>query len=855
MELESNSDNTHLFTYENGLTLIVREDHSAPVASVQAWCAAGSITEGEHLGSGKSHILEHMLFKGTERRPTAALATEIQSLGGYTNAYTTFDRTVYFIDLPAKNWTGALDILVDSMFNSTLPEDEYEKEMEVVRREFAMGFDDPQRTLQKLLFAHAFTLHPYKYPVIGYLDLFNQLSRDDVYAYYRKKYIPNNLTFIVVGDVDADEVYAELGKLAGDRPRQFHPDPHLPKEPPQLGRRFVERPFSTDTRQLAFAFHTPGITDPDIYALDILAILAGQGNSSRLHQALVEGSGNFRSIGTYSYTPQSSGLWGGRAVLQAGSDLSTDEAVDAVLAVLDDFRTGRVTPSELEKARHRTLASFVRERQTMAGQAASLGMSWFVTRDLDFDQTYIQGIEAVQASDIQRVARTFLIPEKMTVAVLNPRDQESPEAAAEADTSPATQSPDIEVAHLGDSIPVVLVQDPKVPLVTVRATFRGGLLAETPDNHGISQLLAKMLEQGTKTRDHDELAEAIESVGGQLMIEAGNNSFSVGVQVLKSDLDLGLDILQDVLFHPRLDPADLEDEVQKQLTDLALQKDNPMSLASSHLKTRLFGSHPYSLNSLGSAESLKSMTVDRLREFHETMLDGEQTVISVAGDFDANSIQQHLSRLFPVRRFDGEGLRKHVDSDFQATGATYFVPTDKVQAIVQMGFPGVSASSADRVAMDLLDESLSDLSSRLFIRIRDEQSLAYFVGTGQLLGVDPGAFIFYAGTRPDASEKVREEFLQEIKLLTTEGLSEEEFVRAKASLQGKRLIRNQTAATRAHKAALNVLYGLGADYEDVFDRTLEQLTREDVLAVAQKYLGQGNFSCIIVQPENPEESS
>ena len=191
----------------DGLTLIVQEDRSAPVASVQAWCGTGSIYEDEKLGAGLSHILEHMLFKGTKTQSSNAIAQKIQDVGGYINAYTSFDRTVFWIDVPKDGVQSALAILSDAMMNSTLPPEEYTKEQEVIRREFAMGFDDPDRQAGLLLFATAYQRHPYRLPVIGEMEIYNQLTQEQVMQYYKSRYVPNNLTFIVVGDVDAEKIH------------------------------------------------------------------------------------------------------------------------------------------------------------------------------------------------------------------------------------------------------------------------------------------------------------------------------------------------------------------------------------------------------------------------------------------------------------------------------------------------------------------------------------------------------------------------------------------------------------------------------------------------------------------------
>src|SRR5205807_1449702 len=259
----------------NGLTIIVQEDRSAPVASVQAWCATGSIYEDQHLGAGLSHILEHMLFKGTKTRSTNEIAQKIQGVGGYINAYTSFDRTVFWIDVPKDGVSTALDILADAMVNSTLPPEEYQKEQEVIRREFAMGMDDPDRMTGLLLFATAYQRHPYRFPVIGELEIYNQLTQEQVMQYYKTRYVPNNLTFIVVGDVDAEKVRQQLADLFKPYSEKSLKPLFIPTEPPQLGRREVHQEFATELTHLSLAWHIPEVTNPDVPALDLFSTMLG----------------------------------------------------------------------------------------------------------------------------------------------------------------------------------------------------------------------------------------------------------------------------------------------------------------------------------------------------------------------------------------------------------------------------------------------------------------------------------------------------------------------------------------------------------------------------------------------------
>ena len=218
-------------TLPNGLEIIVQEDHSAPVVSVQIWVQTGSIHEGKAMGAGISHMLEHMLFKGTTTLSACEFAQRVQDQGGYINAYTSFDRTVYWIDIPAKGADVALDLLADAALHSTLPPEEFLKEQEVIRREFAMGNDDPDRVSSTALFANAFREHPYRYPIIGHLDVFNTITRDDVMAYYKARYVPNNMFFVVTGDVEAAAVHRRLESLFAATPRAPLPPVFLPEEP------------------------------------------------------------------------------------------------------------------------------------------------------------------------------------------------------------------------------------------------------------------------------------------------------------------------------------------------------------------------------------------------------------------------------------------------------------------------------------------------------------------------------------------------------------------------------------------------------------------------------------------------
>src|SRR6202012_4710230 len=235
--------------------IIVREDHSAPVVSAQAWCAAGSIHEDRWLGAGLSHILEHMLFKGTTTRPGSRIDQEVQEAGGYMNAYTSFDRTVYHIDVPNTGAHTAIDILCDIMQNAALPPDELAKEMDVIRREMDMGQDDPGRRASRRLFEVAYTRSPYRFTIIGYPDIFNELKPDDIHNYYREKYAPNNCFYVVAGDVKNDDVVAQIKEAYAKTRSRPMPPVVLPAEPKQTAARDIIEEAPIELGHFHFAWH------------------------------------------------------------------------------------------------------------------------------------------------------------------------------------------------------------------------------------------------------------------------------------------------------------------------------------------------------------------------------------------------------------------------------------------------------------------------------------------------------------------------------------------------------------------------------------------------------------------------
>ncbi len=816
-----------VFHYDNGLTLIVDEDRSAPVASVQAWCGTGSIHEGDRLGAGLSHILEHMLFKGTDTRPPGEIARQVQNLGGYINAYTSFDRTVYWIDLPSRGAMEAVRILADVMQNATLPEAEYAKEQEVIRREFAMGFDDPNRQSSQLMLDTVFSTSPFRHPVIGYLDVYNSLTRDDVLRYYKSRYVPNNITFVVTGDVDAEAIHKELGTLFSKAPRQALEPVYVAAEPPQLGRREAHREFPTELSRLNLAWRIPGVTHADTPALDILGEILGSGSSSRLNREIRERKELAHSATAGMFSLQSEGIF----VIQAVTDPDKREATQReALEILEGIKTNGITAGELDRARRSILASQIQGLATARGKASDLGSNWMLTRNLDFTGHYLDQIARVTPEDVRRVANTYLPETGLNITSLNP-----PGPASEVPEAKAPEAQPIQKFTLSNGLRLLVREDPRLPLVSMTAVFRGGLLAESRETNGLTRLFSSTLLKGTKTRSAEDIADTIEGVGGGIGSDSGNNSFQVGVEVLKPDLALAVDLLADVLLHPTFPEREVELERRTQLAGIKADEEQVTSVARNLVRQNLFGEHPYSLRNLGSPDAVATIPASKLREFHKRFVCAKNGVISVFGDVKAAETVRLFEKAFAAMP-SGELAFSNVSAAPSPKDVPpAFAHLDKQQAVLMIGYQGASVADPDRIVLELIGEASNDLGSRFFNRIREKMGLAYFVGAGQFSGLAPGAFLFYLGTDPQKIDPVTAEMRHEIRDLATGGLTAEELERARAKMLGSEAIRNQSNAAFGAACAVDELMGLGHDHHLKRASLIEAVTLDDTRRVARRF--------------------
>lgn len=831
----------------NGLTLLVKEDAFAPVASVQVWVKTGSIHEATWLGSGVSHYLEHMLFKGTDRRAGRDISTEVQAHGGYINAYTTFDRTVYYIDLPAEHVNVALDILSDAVLHSKLPADEVRKERDVILREIDMGRDDPDHRLSESLFETAFRSHPFRYPIIGHKDVFSSLSREDLVAYYKSRYVPNNLVVVVVGAVQTSSVVEEVNRLFGSVARQRLAPVSIQSEPMQLGPRSLHRFEDVEVSRAGLAWPIPGITHPDVPLLDLLATLLGGGDSSVLWQAIREKARLVHTIDAHSWTPGESGLF---YVSFTSDGEKREKAMAEIQREIEKYGRTGFSPAELKKALRQIIVGEINSRKTISGQAARLGAAEVVVGDLEHTRTYFEALKAATNPELKRVIKTYLIPGRLTAVSLNParikNKDESPSAP------PTSSDVEFEEVRLPNGARIVLQQDSRLPNVHVRLLCAGGPLYEDPAKRGATALLATLLTKDTRTRSAAQVAEYIESVGGSFYPFSGNNSFGLAAEVLPTDLERALTLLQEAIYTPAFKNKTVQLEREAQVAELQQDADDVVVFGRKLLRRKFFGTYPFALDAAGEPESVGGLQPSDVAALWKRSLLGERVVLAIAGDFDRKAVLPQLKTL--LSRLPKKGERAPVFTfDKPAEVGDFEEIQPREQAVVYQAFPSPGLLHPDFYVSEVADELFSGMSSRLFERVREDKGLAYFVRSGRVTGLDTAMFVFFAGTSPQHYREVLAEIDAEIARVQAGEVSADELQRCQVRLKAARRMGLQTNSSRAMQAGLNALYGLPVNDWKNYDFYINQVTLPRLQTFARTYFKRDLRTQLVVRPSTTSD--
>lgn len=810
-------------TLPNGLTLILDPDPEAPVVSAQLWVETGSMHEDRFLGAGISHFLEHMVFKGTRDFNADELASSVQAAGGHWNAYTGFDRTVYFIDGPSPSLPVFLKCLTGLVFFPLIPESEFEKEKDVIRREIDMGLDNPDHLASQLLFSTAFRLDPRRHPVIGHRHLFDATRHGDLLDYHKARYTTDRCFMVISGDFHTDDVRAMVAGLTADCQPGCGREPLVAADPPQIASRRARDTFAIPSSRISLSWKMPALEHPETPAFDVLAAILGRGRSSRLHRTLRERRGLALEISSFSWTgPGREGLF---SISAEADPEKRDFLIDAIHHELAALRDAALE-DDLARAKRQIAASQFQTLTTASGRASDLASNWHEARNLDFTRHHLAAIQMVTVEDVRRAA-AWLEDARLSLTILDPLESAAPARAGKI----RRQREEITVHTLPNGLKIGLIPDHRVPLVRLQAAVRAGLPSETSATSGVSQLLAATLPKGTAKRSADEIAITLESLGASINAGVGNNALLIHAGGLGPDIATLIEVFADVIMCPIFPDEAIQRERASQRAALEEAVQDPLHTGFRMLRQSVFGAAGYGLESLGTLESLDSLDRSALITHHARHFNAANITVAVAGDFDRSAVLDLFGGFFGALP---AGTPWSAPSTPVASGVECRTSLPKKQAVLAIGFPGASVSGDDRHALAMIQEYAADMAGPLFTRIREELGLAYQVGATQFLGYDTGLFTFYLATSAEQEDIACREMLSEIGKIAALGIPDDAFERVRSTVLSGLALQQQSLSGTARHVSLDLLFGHPADQHRRLAAIYQALTPAQVREVAAR---------------------
>ena len=834
-----------------GLTVLVQENHAAPVATVRCYVKnTGSAFEGKFLGMGLSHMLEHLVALGsTSKRSEEESQRLLDTMGGQTNAFTTTDLTAFYIDAPAKHADLAIELIADSMQNSIIPEKEYLREMGVVQRELEMGEADRGRMLHQATKELLFQEHPIRHPTIGYIAVVQQVTRDEVMAFYKDRYVPQNLVFLVVGDVDTQHVLDEVLRSFQSFQRTTERGATLAAEPDQASPREATLEMEGPTTNFAIAWPTVELQHPDLYALDVASYLLTNGDSSRLGARLKIDQPLATAVSSSSYTPGFVKGWF-EITVECEPD-KLDLCRQIIQEEVQRLKEDLIPTEELDKVKRQKAAEHVFGQQRVQEQADSLAMSFISTGDPHFDDRYVEGIQSVTPEQVRAVAVRYFVPHRTNRVTIDPLGtrRTTAEKSREFEETPIIRR------QLSNGLTVLLKRHNVTPVVTIQAFVKAGILVESNDKSGLASVTCELMSRGTEKYTGREIAEYFDSIGGTFSVTSQRNTSFLQCLVLTNDWEKSLDYVHQVLFKPKFAAGDFEKVKELQLAQIAARQANPQAEIMDFWASKLPSDSPYTRTVQGKAETVASLTVAECREFHQRFFVPNNMVLAVFGDIDPDKAIELLeASLGAEPKADTFEFPTFPRVHGNVMGVSAHLKNQKTNtAMVVIGFPTTSIEDTEsRANLEVLNAILTGgggIGGRLFTELRGER-LVYYVYGQEITGPAPGFFFFMAQTRPDTMSEVIKRIQTNLSRIAKEGMPAEEFELVKQKLMAAHAMQNVTPQSQAFQAAVDELLGLGYDYDRSYDDRVAKVKVADVQAVVQKY-----FQRAIIATSSPEEPS
>jgi len=851
------------YVLDNGLTLLVHEDHKAPIATVNIWYHVGSKNEHEGI-TGFAHLFEHLMFNGSENYQGEWFLPMEKAGGTDLNGTTWFDRTNYFQTVPVPALDMVLWMESDRMghFVGAITQEGLDEQRSVVQNEKRQGDNRPYGKAGYIQLEGMFPEgHPYRWSTIGSMEDLNAATLEDVTHWFETYYGASNAVLVVAGDVNPDEIFERVKYYFGD----IAPGPALNKPERWIAKRTEssrDRMYDEVAQaRISKSWNTPSFGEEDAVYLEIASeILAGSKNSL-LYKRLVYEDQIASSVSAMQLPLEIAGIFEVEAYAKPGVPLSQIET--AINEEMAEFLRRGPTRDQLERVKTSYFASLIRGLEKVGGfrgKAQLLATYETYVGDASLYKRDLEIFENATANNVRDAARRWLSSGDHNLEVIPRAKYQVAEEGADRSQlpgpgeAPELDFPEIQDYQLENGIRVLQVQRGDLPVVSVSLQFDAGYSADPQDQLGAAGLMSAMLDEGTENYDALEFAARAEELGAVISSGSSLDNSSIGLSALSVNLEDSLELLKEAILNPSFDESELERVRSNWLDQIAREKTEPYSLALRNLPPLLYGdNHPYGIPFTGSGteESISALTADQLRAFHRTWIRPDNAQIVVVGNLSREEIEPLLNNEFGD--WDAPDIERPAKELF---------PVDPVEetVIYLMDKPGSPQSlvigghllppnqDEDREELDMAVRILGgNFNARLNMNLREDKGWAYGARASATSAVGQRPLIYYAPVQIDRTVDSLRELIRETNAYIGETPANiEELTRSKDGILRSLPGRYETNGSVAGTLQDILMYDRPLDYVDRYQNELESMTLEDVQQAANAYLMPGNTIWLIV---------
>lgn len=826
----------------NGQTVVVYPIKDNPIVTIDTWIKTGSINETD-TNNGVAHFLEHLFFKGTKAHPTGDMDRILESKGAIVNAATSKDFTHYYITIPSEYFETAMDLHSDMLLNPQIPRKELEKERKVVLEEIAKDGNTPSKKVYDNLNDLMYSKHPYKRKVIGTTDIIGTIRREEIIDYFNNYYAPSNMVTLVVGNVEPEKAVSKIQQNFN----QGYKKPIkkvFKKEAPLTAQKRKVDYTDTQSGYMMIGFRGVDITSCETFALDVLAEILGGGKSSRLYRDIKEQKGLAYSISASNGSYRDDGIF---YITSNFTPASQEKLEKAIFEEVANIQKYGITDEELQRAKNIIIQDTYYARESTSNISNELGYIMALTNSSNLYDTYVNSIKKVTAQEVVAAARKYLGVNRSAVSIILPESMKN--AVENKDTKAHTAEKISEnngtVKYKVDNGSTLLInQNKNNDIIAMSIIAKGGEFLEKIPGEGT--LAAAVMLKGTKKYSAQELAQILDENGIIIEPACSEDFFSINVQTTTAQIEKTMEILDEIINNSAFDDYEIEKKRTEILNKIKQRRDVPMNIALENFKTIIFENSVYSHSNKILEKTLPTVQKSDIVNYYNKILDSKNVIVSINGNVDSDKMIADFGRILKNKNNPAVNYNNYHVTKVTAPKSVSQNIKDLQTAWLFLGWQTTGVQNKkDFVTLKVMNTILgSGMSSRLFRNLREQDGLAYQLGSSYSPKMLGGTFMSYIGTNPETLNYSRKKILAEIERFKMEFVSDTELKDAKDRLKGSFVIAMETNSEKATNIGLFETYGFGYDFLNEYIKMIDEVTASDIISVANKY-----FNGNVIQSE------